>query len=937
MFQHARGLYEQGSYQSAINAFDDYIEAAPGHKFIKEAKARRVQSVLAASFEAEQWEETLIRARTRLAEYAEDEDVDMEKIRDDLGVMLPRSLAELTTVMVKDTKLEAMEANLVKAKGFQKDLVDNVFYVTSSRRKVPTNKKYIDRLENNIRTIEGFIKKEEDYSAALVSIKGLGEQGQTEQAFKSFQDLTRRYGDLAVRQELRDLMMKTSEIESQLIKSADVDLSPTNNPLASAVKMTKVLGAIVGEPDEGLKADVIPTLVDGSVYGFNAGSGEIVWRKFVGLSATIQPRLVEDNQYVLVTDAAHNELLKLETRSGGMVWRLPIGETFFEPAVTAEKMIVTTASGKLLRVDPATGQVLGSAQLPQGANTSGSISESAPLIYQAGLKSNLYAIGTEDMQCKEVFYLGHYEGSISVPPFLYNGHLIVLVNGGDYCDMFVLRPKENGMQLGPDPVQVVRRVTNGPVTRHLQRYGRWLLVVSDRGEMVILEYNQGDDVPPISKFATESFESKEGQPSFIETDGSNLWVCGTGAAYYKVKRNLGKFNLKVLKHGTDSFVAPSVKLDDKLFHVRKRMGSGMISASLVDAETLDQIWRNDFGGELAGPVINADGKQFAVSSQGDLFDVSPGVRGSAAPLLSKASTVVENLRFTQASPVSEDAWVVVGGRGGREFATIDTAAGELRLLNYSAPSDKPGVEPIVVGELLVVANSNGQVAPVDPTTGGMLGEAFLPPVLPGKDVKWVRPASISENQFAIATQTGEDSGASESTLYVLKVEQGRSVKSVGSLASAGQFVGKLASDGESVFAADRVGGEDSIVKIDGSGNEQGRVKLGGLVVDGPWATSFGVALMLDSDQLALLDDSLATRWTYDMNNVRLACAPLEIGGQLAVVRQNGNISFLDPASGKEQANGLQLGQPIVHRPTFADGKVFFSGIDGTVHVLPDGS
>ena len=204
-------------------------------------------------------------------------------------------------------------------------------------------------------------------------------------------------------------------------------------------------------------------------------------------------------------------------------------------------------------------------------------------------------------------------------------------------------------------------------------------------------------------------------------------------------------------------------------------------------------------------------------------------------------------------------------------------------------------------------------------------------------MKWVRPASISENQFAIATQTGEDSGASESTLYVLKVEQGRSVKSVGSLASAGQFVGKLASDGESVFAADRVGGEDSIVKIDGSGNEQGRVKLGGLVVDGPWATSFGVALMLDSDQLALLDDSLATRWTYDMNNVRLACAPLEIGGQLAVVRQNGNISFLDPASGKEQANGLQLGQPIVHRPTFADGKVFFSGIDGTVHVLPDGS
>ena len=73
-----------------------------------------------------------------------------------------------------------------------------------------------------------------------------------------------------------------------------------------------------------------------------------------------------------------------------------------------------------------------------------------------------------------------------------------------------------------------------------------------------------------------------------------------------------------------------------------------------------------------------------------------------------------------------------------------------------------------------------------------------------------------------------------------------------------------------------------------------------------------------------------------MGNERLACPPLEIGGQLVVVRQNGNISYLDPASG-EETKSLSLGQPIVHQPTFVDGKIFFSGMDGTVHVLPDGS
>ena len=606
MFNNARDHYNNSSYQAAIKAYDEYIEAFPSHKHIKEAKARRVQSLLRDSFDSNQWQETLNRATAQLPVYAEDEDVDMDRIRDDLGVMLTRSLSELTTGMLKNTELNAMQENLVKANKYKDELVDDPFYVSSSQRKVPTNKKYIDKLENNIRTIEGFIRKEKDYGGALVAIKSLGEEGKTEQAFKTFQDLTRQYGDLGARAELRELMVTTSALEARLVNPVDGQIETVTTRAPSIIEQTFVMGSIAGSPDEGLQGEVIPTLVGGSVLGFDAGTGEVVWRQFVGLGASIQPQKMGE-EYVLVSDEGKSELLKLEIATGKLVWRVLVGEKFFAPALTVEKLVVTTATGKLWRLDPMTGETIGSAQLPQGANTRCFISEQDPLIYQAGLKSNLYVIGTEDMLCKEVFYTGHYSGSISVPPYMYNGHLIALVNGGDFCDMFVLRPKENGLNLGPDPVQVIRRVANGPVTRHLQRYGRWLLAVSDNGQMVILEFNQGDETTPISKFASETFESKEGQLSYIETDGNSLWVCGTGASFYKVKRNLGKFDLKVLKHGTDSFVAPSVKLDDKLFHVRRRIGSGMVSASLADANTLEPIWRNDFGGEVAGPVIAVGG------------------------------------------------------------------------------------------------------------------------------------------------------------------------------------------------------------------------------------------------------------------------------------------------------------------------------------------
>jgi outer membrane protein assembly factor BamB/TolA-binding protein len=933
MYNNARDHFENASYQAAIKAYDEYIEAYPNHKFIKEAKARRVQSLLRDSYDSELWKETLDRASIKLPEYAEDEDVSLDFIRDDLGLMLPRSVAELTTKMLKNTELKEMEANLVEAVKFRKELVDNVSFVPSSSRKAPTNKKNIDLIENNIRTIEGSIKKEKDYSAALVEINDLGTQGKTEDAFKKFQDLTRKYGDLGARAELRELMVKTSELESKLISAADVNIEPVSDLAPSKIEQTYVLGAVVGSPDEGLQGEVIPTLVDGSVIGFDAGSGDILWRKFVGLGSSIQPQKMNE-EHVLVSDVGRSELLKLKTSNGELVWRVPIGETFFTPAMTPEKLVVTTASGKLLRLDPASGQLLGSAQLPQGANTRCFISEQDPLIYQAGLKSNLYVIGTEDMSCKETFYLGHYSGSISVPPYMYNGHLIVLVNGGDYCDMFVLRPEENGMQLGQDPVQVIRRVADGPVTRHLQRYGRWLLAVSDNGQMVILEFNQGDEKTPISKFASERFDSKEGQPSFIETDGSSLWVCGTGAAFYKVKRNLGKFDLKVLKHGTDSFVAPCLKLDDKLFHVRKRIGSGMVSASLVDASTLEPIWRNDFGGSVAGPVISAGGTQFAVSSQGDLFDVSQSSSTGFVRQAAKASTVIENLNFTGTTNLGGDVWVSAGGEGSREFAVVDVGGGSLELKTYAAPSDNPACTPITVDGQLIVANSNGQVAAVDAATGGMSGEAFLPPVSPGKKVEWIRPVQTGEGKIAIATQAGPNSGATTSTLYLLEIDKGRSIRSAGSLESKGNFVGKLAVFGDAVFASDRIDQTDSIVKVDAGAVELARVPTGGQVVDGPWAVDGGILVLLDSDQVVLFDESLNQKWVRNVSSERFACPPQVISGRLALILQSGKVLFLD-ADGKD-VDQMDLGQPIVHAPTFADGKVFFSGMDGTVHVLSTG-
>ena len=93
-------------------------------------------------------------------------------------------------------------------------------------------------------------------------------------------------------------------------------------------------------------------------------------------------------------------------------------------------------------------------------------------------------------------------------------------------------------------------------------------------------------------------------------------------------------------------------------------------------------------------------------------------------------------------------------------------------------------------------------------------------------------------------------------------------------------------------------------------------------------------MLLDSDQVVLFDESLNQKWVRNVSSERFACPPQVISGRLALILQSGKVLFLD-ADGKD-VDQMDLGQPIVHAPTFADGKVFFSGMDGTVHVLSTG-
>ncbi len=930
MFEAASSSYNNQSWGDATKKFEEYLDAYPNHKDSKTARALKVNSILRSTYGMKNWPEVIQQANTLLPPLNEEEGNKMDQIREDLGVMLPRCLVEISNESKKNNDLAAMQTELETINEY-KAVIENPVYIPNSIRKTPSIADNYAKIENNIRTIQGQINKEKLYNSSLVDIEKLRQEGKTDDAYVVFRKLTRQYGDLAGRTKLRELMLTISDKERELVSAITPEIAVANQPRPSVVQSSVLMAAKSGEPVDSLKGEIVNFLADGSVYGIEAGEGNIAWRHFVGFQTNVQPVPVGD-QFLALSNQKDNEILVVDRETGKIKWRAGIGEPFMSPSVGERFMIVTTESGKVIQLNSETGELVQATKIPQRtANCNAMIAPREPYIYQPGFYSNIYVLSQQDLSCKEVFHLGHYEGSISVRPEPWFGHILVAVNGGDYCDLHVLRPKKNG--LGLELIQSFSRITSGPVSSPFQRFGRLMLLASDNGEMRILEANPTDLENPVQIFANDLFETRGGQESFFLTEGSNLWVAGKGIIRYRIRRNEGKFAREVIAEGTDTFLGEVHKLDDYVMHVRRRYRSGMLSATLADAKTLKPIWRTDFGGQLAGPPAKFGSNIVAVTNQGDMFQINQQTEETGyTDQAVRSSTIVQDLKFKELIPVGNDSFACVGPADRKDLLYARGTTGESKLMTLAQPADKPACRPMPLGEYLIVPSTSGQIARVDPKNGRTVGAPFQPPITPGTVMPWYEPTKVSENVFAIAV--GVNESVTDSVLYLLDGSNKRSFKEVASLPSEQPFKSRLVSDGKTIFGVIEAEDENKLVAIPSSAplKISGELKLDGTVVGGPWLTKAGIVMKLDNDQLVCVNADLTPKWSVPIGNVKLATEPQVIGPQLMVTLQTGDFKMLNPSSG-ETINQFSVGQPINHRPLIVQQKMYVGGMDGTLHVV----
>lgn len=921
------------TYADAEEKFSNYLNDNPNHKFADDARAFRVQSIMRSKFSSKRWSETIISAQTLLPVLSEQENNQLAKIRDDVGLMLTESLYHETETAVQLETLQEMETSIDKLNKYY-DFIDNPLYLSGTARKGQRIATFLADIENNIQTVNGLINKEKDYSAALVKIGSLGETRETDSAFESYIQLTREYPDLAARKELRDLMKEISKAEQDLVVPIEKPIGSAQGAPESPLSASVVLSSTAGRRVNSLRGDVIPALVDGSIYGFDAGTGSVRWRYFVGLQTPYAPQSF-DLDTIIVSDLKRNEVVKIRLEDGEVLWRSMIDEAFFEPSFDTQRVLVTTQSGRVILIDGTTGEMIGGSKIPQAANCGGLIANRAPVIYQPGSYSNLYAISTSDFKCNEVLYLGHYRNSISVPPVSWSGYIILIRNGGDFADLLVLKPDETGLNLKVN--QIINRITDAQINTPVDYFGRGLILFGDDGSMRILELNPGNEISPVTVLAKEQYDTQQ-QQSYIAHKGSNVWAASKGLRRYKVQRSLGQFTNEEVVEPADVFLGELTVIDDKLFHVRRRSGSNMASASLVDGKSLKPVWETNFGGSLAGVVSSSDGQGLtAVNNQGDVFDISDGdIADGVATKAVIASEVIETLKFDQLLPLSDKEFVVANSRGTKDLLYFQQGSSKSRLFTMGIESnDQPQQPPISIAGNLVVASRQGLVSKIDPKNGRMVGTPFLPPVSPGIEVPWRPLVMITDNVLVAAHGSIQKADrVTGSMMFFLSVEDDQSVKKLSELKFEKSIVSNIPTDRSHVYGVLSDGESDAMFKV-AAGNDPSiaaQQDLPNRYVAGPWLADDSILLQLDDDSLTCFDKSFAQKWSLPVGNVQIQSVTQNDNDSLAITMSNGHLLKVDATDGNVNQK-LDFGQPVSGSPQVINGKGVVLGSDGTLHFI----
>ncbi len=920
--QAARQSLNDGSYTQAISEYEKFLDDYPNHRDRSQARVwlavARLRQMVETSAD---YRQALAVAQQEL-DAVEDEEK-FNEVQYELAALLPRVAAGLADRAKAAADPAEVRAQIDEATAALA-LCTNTAYIPKSLR----DEAELDGVRETLEVVQRRLQSHEDLQQTLAAMDAAAAAGDTPAAYQARRDLLKTHPELSNDESLAAAVARVSAAEQAGIhfvadeQAAETTERPT--PWVASLALAH-RSRTSPSPDTGVAC----VRVDAAVYGLDVASGQLLWQRLTGFdpSASSWPILVGDD--VLVVDAVHHELLRLEGATGRLRWRQSLGEPVAPPLVVGERVFVAARSGRLYLVDLASGTRLGYLQFAQPLLVPPTADRHGERLYLTGNHSSLYAISLADLTCLGVYYLGHSAGSIQVAPALVTDKLAVLEDDGvATCRLQLLALNDDGTIAGPVAERRLTGLAAGPPLVA----GRRLIVATDRGQIDVFEVaaGQGDE----SLIAIATREATEDEPlvrHLLLADG-HIWVGDTQLTKYAV---LPTGNRLPVQSIDDDFANSTFDHALELFgttlvHVSRPAQRAGVVVAATDIQQGHGLWATELAvPAAAAPAVSPSPPSLVVASASGhvfLFDEAAirsrvqdqplDARGQPArPPVLTAGTDLGNGRAVFGAPGNSDRLLLV------DSSQADQAAQWARLPSPLACATTPFADG------LLAPMDIGQVAYVDPASGVPLAAPLEPRLRPRTRLAY-QPAGVvpgDARQFVIAdgygkVYLGAVADRPQPHLETLAEAEVSSYPAVGPIVVLGDAA--ILATAEPRLLSLR------LPKLEVASD----VALPADVVWGPFGVADRALLATSDGNLAAVVADGSVVWSVPLAHGELAGPPLATDDGVLLAYRNGVLQRIGLANGAPLAE-IDVEQPLATGPVRFLGRIVLTAHDGTLLVV----
>ncbi|HEV3164513.1 MAG TPA: PQQ-binding-like beta-propeller repeat protein, partial [Isosphaeraceae bacterium] len=742
-YNHAVEILDAGDYRNAIVQFDEFMKANPEHPQARKAKVLRAMANVQqyAIGATPSWKNALLAARAMVTQVGREPAYGDEST--DLADLVLKTAEGLADKARTESDAEAL-----------KDADDAVALHAEIMGKAAAGSLGRSRVPGKLDQARSAVRKSATRLAALAAMDAGLKDKSAAHVYTARDGLVAEYSDMATDRAVVDRLTRANDLIRSGVKF-DESRRPAEtepNPEALSPPLSFVLRTSPGQKPANGDGPIIYALADGFAYGLDGGTGAPLWHIPVGLSSPINPvNVLGGDPAVLVFDSRHNELCRIDGRTGKLVWRQGMEEAILSPPlILGNQAIQATPSGKLRFLDLRSGELTGTLNLDRPLAQTPAADEAGQFFYVLGDAANLFLIKRDPLSCTAVEYTGHGPGSLLCPPARIGRYLIMAENttlGEGRWTLYELM--DEGAKLRPvQHVDVPGWTWSPPASQ-----GSVIWALGDRGGPIA--FSIGEEKVPLQVIAKLTPDNRPSGPAFARTRTEReVWISSSYSGRFDLNAERQTIAQVWSLRESGPALAPIQVAGRLAVFTQQNNGAPGVALWGVDPTDGSVKWKTILGApwplELGGTPDGASVTTLA--TDGSVLTIARDqlLRGGfiEQPLPKPGSF---SLPPGPVRRIDAEGVTYIVPSGGTSQILVREGSSPLRTVNLPAPL---GAAPLLWGSNLMVPGGDSRVYLIDPKNGASMAEPYVPPFDRDHPIRWRTPARLDDTTVVLADEVG---------------------------------------------------------------------------------------------------------------------------------------------------------------------------------------